>query len=528
MVTVRFDVENFSPFNSWNRTRMDNIVVATRADFEAHRGPVPAYEGCYSDTLPGWPNTGENAPAFYFDTFALTHYPLADLFDTDPTGDPARPWDMTHGAYFIPQGLVSTCDSPFDPDLVSAPRVPSTGSDCTGGALGMGLEAEGPGLVTTEIPVTGLVPGTEYIVTGWWATNTLTAPLTVTVFVPGVGADVRLVALDDLSQSNGVDDLVRIPDVSTGVGQYVGSLGNGFRNTEALTVQGLGTPQERLLAVDDARLLEIDAATGAGTLIGPVGFDGISGIAFHPVTDVLYGVTHGSNLLLRIDTTTGAGTVVAANVIAGHRLQDIAFHPDGRAFVLAGSNPKLYTIDLTTGAWLQMWTLSGAASLESLCWSPDGSTLYSAADRGGWKDLVRIDLGTSSVTFVGPLHSGAGDIEALTWVSPATDRLLATWDLPSSVAPSRRGLQLVASPNPFNPTVRIDYELPAAAPVRLDVFDVAGRRVAVLRDADQPAGAHAAVWNGRSTAGAAVPSGIYIVRLEAAGDRASVRIVLAR
>ena len=68
-------------------------------------------------------------------------------------------------------------------------------------------------------------------------------------------------------------------------------------------------------------------------------------------------------------------------------------------------------------------------------------------------------------------------------------------------------------PNPFNPSTAIEYALPEAAHVRLDVFDVSGRNVIVLVDGTRPAGTHTA----RFDAGG-LPSGLYVYRLQAGGN----------
>lgn len=65
-------------------------------------------------------------------------------------------------------------------------------------------------------------------------------------------------------------------------------------------------------------------------------------------------------------------------------------------------------------------------------------------------------------------------------------------------------------PNPFNPSTQIVYTLAEARPVRLAVYDVLGRQVALLVDGLQPAGRQAVTF-----AADGLPGGLYVYRLEA-------------
>ena len=69
------------------------------------------------------------------------------------------------------------------------------------------------------------------------------------------------------------------------------------------------------------------------------------------------------------------------------------------------------------------------------------------------------------------------------------------------------------TPNPFNSQTVLSYFLPAAGPVRLDVFALTGQRVAVLLQGQQKAGYHRLRWDGRDAAGHPLASGIYLYRL---------------
>jgi flagellar hook capping protein FlgD len=96
--------------------------------------------------------------------------------------------------------------------------------------------------------------------------------------------------------------------------------------------------------------------------------------------------------------------------------------------------------------------------------------------------------------------------------------------------PRRRlGLELEPSmPNPFNPSTTIAFTLETAGKVRLAVYDMAGRQVALLLDAEQTAGRHQMTWNGTSDNGSALPSGLYIVRAESGAMLRTQKISLVK
>ncbi len=84
-------------------------------------------------------------------------------------------------------------------------------------------------------------------------------------------------------------------------------------------------------------------------------------------------------------------------------------------------------------------------------------------------------------------------------------------------------------PNPFNAATAIAFDLPRAAPLRLAVHDVLGRRVRTLRDeARAGPGRFRVVWDGADDRGRPAASGVYLVRLTAGADRTSGRVVLVR
>jgi choice-of-anchor B domain-containing protein len=84
------------------------------------------------------------------------------------------------------------------------------------------------------------------------------------------------------------------------------------------------------------------------------------------------------------------------------------------------------------------------------------------------------------------------------------------------------------SPNPFNPSTRISFNLAGRGAARLYIYDVNGARVATLVDGELSAGAHSVAWNGTDSRGETVASGVYYYRLDAGHDSATKQMVLLK
>jgi hypothetical protein len=78
-------------------------------------------------------------------------------------------------------------------------------------------------------------------------------------------------------------------------------------------------------------------------------------------------------------------------------------------------------------------------------------------------------------------------------------------------------------PNPFNPTTNISYTLKSNGKVRLAVFDILGREVAVLANETQTAGQHVVTFSANN-----LSSGIYFYKLQAASEVITKKMVLLK
>ena len=99
------------------------------------------------------------------------------------------------------------------------------------------------------------------------------------------------------------------------------------------------------------------------------------------------------------------------------------------------------------------------------------------------------------------------------------------WDdayITGGIAPESH-LLMTVSPNPFNPIAEISFTLEESKVIKLSVYDITGREVAVLNDGYESAGSHKAVFNAGN-----LSSGVYFFTLQAGGDFTTVKSILLK
>jgi len=83
-------------------------------------------------------------------------------------------------------------------------------------------------------------------------------------------------------------------------------------------------------------------------------------------------------------------------------------------------------------------------------------------------------------------------------------------------------------PNPFNPSVTIEFDLDRRSDVEVSIYDVRGRLVRrLMRDA-RGAGTHRVEWHGRDERGSCVATGVYFVRFRTPAHNDVRKIVLLK
>ena len=133
--------------------------------------------------------------------------------------------------------------------------------------------------------------------------------------------------------------------------------------------------------------------------------------------------------------------------------------------------------------------------------STNNGTSWTAVNTGLTNTAVSALAVSGTNLFAG---TGSGGV----WRRPLSEMI-------TSVEPVTRELShqfslLQNYPNPFNPSTTIEFELPKSSSVRLSVFDVLGREVAVLVNGRWEAGVHEVKFDGGW-----LSSGVYIYRIQA-------------
>ncbi len=82
-------------------------------------------------------------------------------------------------------------------------------------------------------------------------------------------------------------------------------------------------------------------------------------------------------------------------------------------------------------------------------------------------------------------------------------------------------------PNPFNPNVTIEFELPSEMMAEVNIYDVAGRMVRSLWSGPTSTTTRL-TWDGTDDAGMIVGTGLYFVRLVAPDFRGSLKLVMVK
>jgi hypothetical protein len=260
-------------------------------------------------------------------------------------------------------------------------------------------------------------------------------------------------------------------------------------------------------------------------------------------------VSWDANGLAMVQHLTAAGQPAPGWPVGGLRvattIRQDAPHiaTDGAGGAIVAWNEGCPYFDCSrAGIWAQRFVASGivatqlslvSASIEAdrvkLDWAGAAAagltaSVYRRGDTSPWAPLARISAdGTGHLRFddrdvrpgeryayrLGYYEDGAEQFTGETWI-----------EVPAGFELALAGFR----PNPASGSPLVSFTLPRAGPGRLELFDLAGRRVADRDLAGLPAGRHTL----RLGAGADLPPAAYLIRLTHAASTRSARGVVVR
>ncbi|MBI2618866.1 MAG: T9SS type A sorting domain-containing protein [Ignavibacteriales bacterium] len=278
--------------------------------------------------------------------------------------------------------------------------------------------------------------------------------------------------------------------------------GSGER-ISSLTVSKGGTANRVYIGSNAASLYKIEGANSGSpglTDLTPTGFPSSGNVGCAAVNP------NDADEVIAVFTNYGIPSLFASTN-GGTSWTDVSSNleenPNGTgsgpscrwAAIVPTTQGKTYFVATSTGLY-SATSLNGSSTV----WSLEGASVI------GNVVVDMIDFRASDgVVVVGTHGTGIYSSNILT-SSPAPEI-----GIPTSFSLAQN------FPNPFNPSTTIQYFLPERAKVRIAVFDLAGRELAVLTDREHNQGVHTVRWNARDTRNRPVSSGTYFYRMTAVG-----------
>jgi hypothetical protein len=177
---------------------------------------------------------------------------------------------------------------------------------------------------------------------------------------------------------------------------------------------------------------------------------------------------------------------------------------------------------------------SGIGQISGIIFGPDGTGMikYTWADEvsvtdpnneaqgvffinnGGAFDGAYTDYSDAGYAYIGTFYDA---YDSVTGKIVAVPEVAVDDAAPASFAVAQN------SPNPFNPTTTINYTVPESGNVTVDIFNVAGQKVASLVNGQMSAGSHSVVWNA-----AKCSAGVYFYTVKAGNHTKTMKMTLLK
>lgn len=83
-------------------------------------------------------------------------------------------------------------------------------------------------------------------------------------------------------------------------------------------------------------------------------------------------------------------------------------------------------------------------------------------------------------------------------------------------------------PNPFNPSTTISFQIDKEGKVLVEIFNIKGQKVKILSSEYRQPGNYNIIWDGKSTSGSVVSSGLYLYKVSVNGHQKTNKMLLVK
>ncbi len=318
--------------------------------------------------------------------------------------------------------------------------------------------------------------------------------LSASVYYSIDGNDYSNIAMDNTSGDTWVGNIPALP-VGTTVYYYIQAIDNSPNQNEAVLPPSGPTAPFEMLIVEGLELAYDDGSIESWYIVDELWDENKFAVRFTPsdypvlVTGARAMVNDATPFDFSINGNTGGnpGAVLAGPFESFQNIGSwaVTFFPEGQwPEVTSGSFWLVFN-------WRESTPDSPGVGTDTD--DPDSRSKW-YNNTSGWNSF------------------GAGDfiMRVIVTTSTGITELTPDGNLPAT-------FELIGNyPNPFNPATEITFAAPRSGQVRLEIFNIIGRKVTTLLDETVTAGLKAVVWDGTSDNGSTVASGIYYYRLSTA------------
>lgn len=339
---------------------------------------------------------------------------------------------------------------------------------------------------------------------------------------PATGASLGVISLAAFADADGIPEMDRMVRVDRWLFVSLQRLNRNasFQPTDSSLVAVIDTEADTVLDVNPLLPGKQAILLAAKNPVTTFAFDRASSRLLLGCVG-RYGVLDGGIEWIDPVNFTSLGLAVTESALGGD-VGGVMWNDAAHSYALisdAAFNSALVSWNANTGMKLATVYAPGGFSLSDAALDDRGELWV--CNSGYSSPGLRVFRAGADTLLAGPLDTGLPPY-VLTF-DAASEQVLDAGPAAPAAA-----LALTAWPNPARGATRLSLALPAAVQVTLEVFDVSGRRVAVVADGPEPAGRREFEWDLKSAAGARVEAGVYVLRARAGSASTSKRIAVVR